>query len=152
MEKRGLAPSTIRRKLSSLSSLFDYLRERNAAAGNPVDGVKRPIANGNEGSTPALGNRQASELLNAPPADTLKGVLDRAILATLLYQGTRREELYGLRMKDLQTREGVMHFRIHGKRSKIRFIPVNPATLRMIEDYLALAKHRTILTAPSSGQ
>ena len=45
-------------------------------------------------------------------------------------------------MKDLQTREGIMHFRIHGKRSKIRFIPVNPAALRMIEDYLALAKHR----------
>ena len=45
-------------------------------------------------------------------------------------------------MKDLQTREGVMHFRIHGKRSKIRFIPVNPAALRMIDDYLALAKHR----------
>ena len=63
-------------------------------------------------------------------------VRDRAILATLLYHGIRSEELYGLRMKDLQTREGVMHFRIHGKR-KIRFIPVNPATLRMVEDYLA---------------
>jgi len=30
MEKRGLAPSTIRRKLSALSSLFDHLCERNA--------------------------------------------------------------------------------------------------------------------------
>jgi integrase len=79
--------------------------------------VKRPIANGNEGSTPALGDEQARELLNAPPADTLKGVRDRAILATLLYHGIRREELCGLRMKDLQTREGVMHFTIHGKRS-----------------------------------
>jgi hypothetical protein len=45
-----------------------------AAAGNPVDGVKRPMANGNEGSTPALGDRQARKLLEAPPADTLKGV------------------------------------------------------------------------------
>jgi site-specific recombinase XerC len=44
MEKRGLAPSTIRRKLLALSSLFDYLCERNAVAGNPVDGVKRSIA------------------------------------------------------------------------------------------------------------
>jgi site-specific recombinase XerD len=32
-------------------------------------------------------------LLEAPPADTLKGVRDRAILATLLYHGMRREEL-----------------------------------------------------------
>ena len=31
--------TNIRRKLSALSSLFDYLCERNAVAGNPVDGV-----------------------------------------------------------------------------------------------------------------
>jgi integrase/recombinase XerD len=78
MERRGLAPSTVRRKLSALSSLFDYLCERNAVTGNPVDGVKRPMANGNEGSTPALGDAQARKLLEAPPADTLKGVRDRA--------------------------------------------------------------------------
>src|ERR1700730_9056369 len=33
MERRDLSPSTIRRKLSALSSLFDYLCERNAVAG-----------------------------------------------------------------------------------------------------------------------
>ena len=42
MESRKLSAATIRRKLSALSSLFDYLCERNAVAGNPVDGVKRP--------------------------------------------------------------------------------------------------------------
>ena len=61
--------------------------------GNPVDGVKRPTANNNEGSTPALGDAQARRLLEAPAPDTLKGVRDRAILATLLYHGIRREEL-----------------------------------------------------------
>jgi integrase len=84
LEKRQLAPSSIRRKLSALSALFDYLCEHNAVSGNPVDGVKRPMANGNEGSTPALGDAQARKLLEAPPGDTLKGVRDRAILATLL--------------------------------------------------------------------
>ena len=59
MERRGMAPASIRRKLSALSSLFDYLCERNDVTGNPVDGVKRPMANGNEGSTPALGDLQA---------------------------------------------------------------------------------------------
>src|ERR1700719_4921598 len=115
MERRGLAPSTVRRKLSALSSLFDYLCERNAVTGNPVDAVKRPMANGNEGSTPALGDAQARKLLEAPPADTLKGVRHRAILATLLYHGIRREELCGLRVKDLHSRGGVMHFRVFEK-------------------------------------
>jgi integrase/recombinase XerD len=143
MERRRLSAATIRRKLSALSSLFDYLCERNAVAGNPVDGVKRPAANGNEGSTPALGDRQARKLLDAPPADTLKGVRDRAILATLLYHGIRHEELCGLRVKDLHSRQGIMHFRVLGKRAKIRFVPVNAAAQRMIEDYLGMAGHRS---------
>jgi len=87
LEDRKLGAATIRRKLSALSSLFDYLCERNAVLGNPVDGVKRPATNNNEGSTPALGDAQARRLLEAPAPDTLKGVRDRAILATLFYHG-----------------------------------------------------------------
>jgi integrase len=83
METRSLAPTSIRRKLSALSSLFDYLCERNAVLGNPVDGVKRPASNNNEGSTPALGDAQVRRLLDAPSPDTLKGIRDRAILAAL---------------------------------------------------------------------
>jgi site-specific recombinase XerD len=113
---------------------LDYLCERNAVSGNPLDGVKRPMANGNEGSTPALGDAQARKLLEAPPTDTLKGVRDRAILATLLYHGMRREELCGLRVKDMQSRQGVMHFRVKGKRGKIRFVPVHAMAQRLIEN------------------
>jgi len=140
MEDRKLAKASIRRKLSALSSLFDYLCERNAVAGNPVDGVKRPMANGNEGSTPALGDAQVRRLLEAPPLDTLKGVRDRAILATLLYHGIRREELCKLCLGDIQTRQGVVHFRVQGKRDKIRFVPVHPTAQRLIAEYLEAVK------------
>ena len=141
LEARELAGSTIRRKLSALSALFDYLCERNAVAGNPVDGVKRPGANANEGSTPALSNAQARVLLEAPAAGTLKGVRDRAILATLLYHGMRREELCRLRVRDLEQRQGVVHLRLHGKRDKVRFVPAHPSAQRLIGDYLDLAGH-----------
>jgi integrase/recombinase XerD len=113
--KTGFGVGFGRCKPSALLTLFDYLCERNAVTGNPVDGVKWHMANGNEGSTPALGDAQACKLLEAPPTDTLKGVRDRAILATLLYHGIRREELCGLRVKDLQSRQGVTHFRIKGQ-------------------------------------
>jgi site-specific recombinase XerD len=148
LEARTLAPASIRRKLSALSALFDYLCERNAVAGNPVDGVKRPMANGNEGSTPALGDAQARKLLDAPPDDTLKGVRDRAILATLLYHGIRREELCRLRVRDIQSRQGVMHFRVEGKRDKVRFVPVHAMAQRLIEEYLAMAGHAADLPGP----
>jgi integrase/recombinase XerD len=64
--ERAVLAGYIRRKLSALSSLFDYLCERNAVLGNPVDGVKRPASNNNEGSTPALGDAQARRLLGCP--------------------------------------------------------------------------------------
>jgi integrase/recombinase XerD len=105
LERRELSSSTIRRKFSALSSLFDYLCERNTVAGNPVDGVKRPMANSNEGSTPALSDGQARKLSEAPPEDTLKGIHDRAIIATLLYHGMRREELCSPKVKGLQSRQ-----------------------------------------------
>ena len=99
------------------------------------------MANGNEGTTPALGDAQVRKLLDAPPEDTLKGVRDRAILATLLYHGMRREELCRLRVRDMQSRQGVMHFRVKGKRDKIRFVPMHAMAQRLIEVYLALAGH-----------
>lgn len=141
LERQELSPPTIRRKLSALSSLFEYLCEHNAVAGNPVDGVKRPMVNSNEGSTPALSDGQARRLLEAPPEDTLKGVRDRAILATLLYHGLRREELCTLNVKDLQSRQGVIHFKVKGKRGKIRFVPAHPQAQRLIEHYLLMAGH-----------
>jgi site-specific recombinase XerD len=49
LESQELSPSTIRRKLSALSSLFDHLCNENAVTHNPVSGVKRPKADANEG-------------------------------------------------------------------------------------------------------
>lgn len=137
LETRDLAGSTIRRKLAALASLFDHLLENNAVAGgNPVHGVKRPRIESNEGKTPALGDDQAKLLLEAPDADTLKGVRDRAILAVLLYHGLRREEAAQLMTGDLQERRGIKHLRVHGKGGKIRFLPLHPVAAERIHAYL----------------
>lgn len=141
LEKRELTPATIRRKLSALASLFDYLCEQNAVLHNPVEGVKRPTADSNEGKTPAISDAQARLLLEAPPTDTLKGKRDRAIIAVFLYHGLRREELCALRIKDYHDRRGVMHFRIHGKGGKIRFVPVHPLVQNLIFEYLQESGH-----------
>lgn len=148
LEDRKLSPTTIRRKLSALSSLYEYLCEKNAVAGNPVDGVKRPKAQGNEGSTPTLSYEQVRVLLEAPPENTLKGIRDKAILATLLYHGIRREELCKLKVKDIQSREGIKQFEIEGKGGKTRYIPLHPLALRLIENYVLLAGHENDLSGP----
>lgn len=136
LEQRGLAGATIRRKLAALASLFDHLLESNAVAGgNPVHGVKRPRIESNEGKTPALGDDQAKALLDAPPADSCKGLRDRAILAVLLYHGLRREECAQLQLSDLQERRGIKHLRVLGKGGKIRWIPLHPVAAARLHDY-----------------
>ena len=108
LAKRGLSGMTVRHRLAALSSLFEYLCERNAVTHNPVKGVKRPPVESYEGKTPALGDHQARTLLDAPEGDTLKSKRDRALLATLLYHALRRDELCRLTVKDCKhERRGV---------------------------------------------
>jgi integrase/recombinase XerD len=145
---RKRADASIRRALSALSSLFKYLCNANAVTFNPVTGVERPSEGANEGRTPALGDAQARALLEAPAGDTVKDKRDRAILATLLYHGLRREEVCLLRVEDMHRREGVMHFQVRGKGrkgKKIRFVAVGPLAQRLIDDYLDAAGHRADL-------
>lgn len=141
LEHEGNSAATIRAKLSALSSLFEYLCERNSVESNPVKGVKRPTEGTNEGKTPAISDGQARLLLNAPDAATLKGKRDRAIISTFLFHAMRREELCSLKVRDLHNRRGVMTFRIHGKRDKIRYVEAAPGTLELIHDYLEAVGH-----------
>jgi integrase/recombinase XerD len=134
--------STIRHRLAALSSLFEYLCDRNAVSHNPVKGVKRPKAESGEGKTPALGDHQARELLTAPGAETVKEKRDRAILSTLLCHALRREELCKLKVRDFRhARRGVPHLRVSGKGEKTRYLPLHPGTNELIHDYLEAAGH-----------
>ncbi len=58
------------------------------------------------------------------------------------------EELCKLKVKDLQLRSGVLHLRVHGKRSKVRFVPAHAAALERINDYLEAAGHRDDVDGP----
>jgi integrase len=123
-------------------------QHRNAVTDNPVRGVKRPRVDGNEGKTPALSDGQARALLEAPLPETLKGKRDRAIIATFLHHGLRCEELCKLAVRDIHDRQGVAHFRVHGKGSKIRYIPLHPIALQRIQEYLAAAGHAEETAGP----
>ena len=148
LERRTLAAASIRRKLSAVSALFDFLCDNNAVSHNPVNGVMRPCEGANEGKTPALSDAQAKQLLEAPNARTVKGKRDCAILAVLLYHALRRAELCSVRVRDYAIRRGVQTMGILGKGGKIRYLPVHPLAVRLIEEYLDAAGHRHDLSGP----
>ncbi len=140
--RRGLGSSTIRNRLASIASLFEYLCEKNAVTHNPVKGVERPRSESGEGKTPALGDHQARKLLDAPSDDSTRSKRDRAILSTLLFHALRREELCKLKVRDFrQARKGVPHLKVSGKGGKTRYVPLHPATHALIHEYLDDAGH-----------
>src|SRR6185312_15047487 len=140
LRRRGLGGSTIRHRLASLASLFEYLCEKNAVTHNPVKGVERPKTESGEGKTPALGDHQARKLLAAPQDNTIRSKRDRAILSTLLFHALRREELCKLKVRDSRhTRKGVFLLKVSGKGGKTRYLPLYPSTHGLINDYLEAA-------------
>jgi integrase/recombinase XerD len=135
--ERILSGTTIRHCMAALSSLFQYLCDKNAVTHNPLKGVKRPRSETEEGKPPALADHQARKLLVAPAEKSLKGVRDRAILATLLYHALRREELCKLTVRDfMHERGGVRHLRVSGKGEKTRYVPLHGVARDLIEEYL----------------
>jgi integrase/recombinase XerD len=104
--------------------------------------VERPLSASGEGKTPALGDHQARDLLNAPLDDSLRHKRDRAILSTLLFHALRREELCKLTVSDFRhERRGVPHLRVSGKGGKIRYIPLHASTIGLVHEYLEAAGH-----------
>src|SRR5437868_10150284 len=66
-ETERAASSTIRRRLSALSSLYKHLVRHGHAARNPVGEVERPAINRDEGATLAFSKAQARKVPDAPP-------------------------------------------------------------------------------------
>jgi integrase/recombinase XerD len=139
---RILSGTTIRHRMAALSSLFQYLCDKNAVTYNPVKGVKRPKNESQQGKTPAIADHQARKLLVAPAEKSFKGIRDRAILATLLYHALRREELCKLKVRDFtHERGGIRHLRVSGKGEKTRYVPLHGIARDLIEDYLEKSGH-----------
>ena len=90
---RQLDGATVRNRLAALSSLFEYLCEKNAVSHNLVKGVKRPRAETGEGKTQALGGHQAHELLAAANEETLKSKRIAPFCRRCYSTRLRREEL-----------------------------------------------------------
>ena len=78
----------------------------------------------------------------------MKAIRDRAILSILFYHALRSEELCRLRINDVHERRGVKHLRIYGKGEKLRNVPLHPASLDRIAEYLDAAGHGALPSAP----
>jgi site-specific recombinase XerD len=140
LETAGLAASSINVRLSGVKKLAMEAADNGlmapgmAAAIARVKGAKRHgVRAGNW-----LTLDQAERLLALPSQATNKGRRDRALLALLVGCGLRRQELAGLRIEDIQPRDGrwcVVD--LAGKGNRIRTVPMSSWAKAAVDDWLA---------------
>ncbi len=136
-----IANGTVARKLSSVSALFTFYCSVGAMKANPFKVISRPSVDNHIGKSKIINEAEARKLLSAPLPYTIKGKRDRAILSTFLYHGLRRAEVCDLKMSSMFVDNGVNVFLIKGKGDKIRRVPINPATIKLIKEYLTACDH-----------
>jgi integrase/recombinase XerD len=140
-EVQRLHPTTIRRRLSALSSLFRHLVQFEVIAANPVQAIDRPAINRWQGMTPAFSPQEARALLDAPDPTMEEGLRARAILSLGLQVGLRQSEIMRLKVRDLHTTGGYAALRVIRKRGKHDVIVIHPETAQRLRAYLAVAGH-----------
>jgi site-specific recombinase XerD len=147
-ESQGAAPSTVRRRLAALSSLFKHLVRYGYVEKNPVSEVERPAINREQGTTLAFSKVDAGKLLDRPDERTLEGLRDRAILAVGLQVGLRRAEIASLTVEDLHQNRGYDSLRISRKGGRHDALAIHPNTAKRLKAYLEAAGHAEDFDGP----
>jgi integrase/recombinase XerC len=132
LHDRGLARTSIARRLATLRSFFRFLIRRGRVRVNPAREVRTPSL---PGRLPAhLPIDQSQALFRHPPGDEVADRRDRAILEVLYATGVRVAELAGLDLEDTDLGEGSV--RVLGKGRKERMVPLGSKAVDAVRAYL----------------
>jgi len=151
----GLAARTIKRRLASVSGLFNYLVALGdvGVAANPVPRgtmARRPAAQAARWGTPLIRTpRTLPRVLSPVEVDAFLAVLrtrrDRAMAEAMLLGGLRRCEVLGLRLRDLNAGQRRL-FVAEGKGGHQRIVPVSGRFFATLAGYLDHERPRTSAT------
>ena len=132
LHARGLARSSIARRLATLRSFYRFLIRRGRTRANPAKEIR----------TPRLPTRlptylpidESEALLRQEFLGKETGARDRAVLEVLYATGVRVAELAGLDVEDADLREGAV--RVYGKGGKERIVPLGGKAVEALHAYL----------------
>lgn len=116
----GMTVVSVKRKISTLRSLYKYLLREGLMKKNPTDLVAMPKSG--KKLPQFVQENEMNRLLDTSVfPDDFTGLRDKAVLSFFYGTGMRLSELMGIRMTDLHLRERVV--KVLGKRNKERLIP-----------------------------
>lgn len=129
----GISPRTLALIQSALRQYYGYLLEEGAITHNPMGGIEAP----------RLG-RRLPKILTLEDVEALFAAIDtypppqgqrlRALMEILYAAGLRVSELVGLPLGALSRHQPLL--RVIGKGNKERIVPMTPAAVAAIQDYM----------------
>lgn len=137
---KRMAPASVRRKVSSLNTYFNYLRRRGEVSVNPATGVATVKLPGRIPQyVPAEAMDKISRHLGAD--DSPQGLADFLMVELLYTTGMRRQELIDLTWPCLD--ESRKTLRITGKGNKVRQVPLSSELVELLARYRAGLERET---------
>lgn len=132
LRKRGLADSTVNRKVAAIRGLHRFLVREEMRGADPtvlIEGPRRP-----DPFPKALTVDEAISLVETPAAATTADRRDRALLEFLYGTGARVSESVGLDLGDLDLTDKVVL--VTGKGDKQRLVPLGQKAVDALGDWL----------------
>ncbi len=129
-------PKSIRRKISSVKSMYQLLVNDKLIRTNPFQNAILPKE---KKSLPKfIYEKEMTDFLNKINVETLIGKRDIAIFEMLYGSGLRVSELVNVKIKDIDFYNKTML--IHGKGAKDRYVPLHDIEIAKIKNYLEQAR------------
>ncbi|TMU50477.1 tyrosine-type recombinase/integrase [Flagellimonas algicola] len=139
----GISNRTVNRKISSLRAYYRFLQKIERLNVSPL--VKhRALKTNKKVEVPFSEQEMEKILLEIPFEDDFEGVRDKLIIELLYATGVRRAELVNLKCADFNPTSQTL--KVLGKRNKERLLPLLPATVQMLRDYLAMRSQLNSIT------
>ena len=136
LNTKGIAPRSVRRKLSAVRRFCRYLVSEAILEGNPTLDLESPAV---ELLLPKfLSTTEVDRLLAQANTETILGCRDSAMLETLYATGLRVSELVGLGISQVNLEVGFL--RAWGKGKKERMVPLGDSAKEKINQYVSWAR------------
>ena len=140
LQQDGRSAATVSRNLASLKNFFTYAVSTGFLESTPV--VNIHVDRGEKKLPHVLTGREIELLLAQPACVDIKGIRDKAMLEVMYATGIRVTELIELDVDDVNLELGTI--RCTGAK-KARSIPLYPAALKALSNYLTAARGSLIV-------
>jgi site-specific recombinase XerD len=135
IETRCLTHSApdVKQQLAAVRMLFDWLVTGQVVPHNPAAAVRGPKHVVKTGKTPVLDGKEWRKLIDAIPAETVRDLRDRALIATLTYSFSRIGAALKMKVEDLRPKGAGLH----EKGGKHHVMPCHHALAEALSAYIA---------------